>query len=146
MNEVTVKILSAEEMLRRASARPDAEESHIDQMTAAVQPDWVLLEYRGTEIFHRVDKAGLVLKYFQQPNSDVMCVVMRNNDRTEGRGPVSFHMLFKNYQDAVDYILEQDGIYGTKQGSQNYPGVNIYGGAYCVSGFNGYDILFVQAQ
>lgn len=146
MNEVTVKILSAEEMLRRASARPDAAESRINEMTAAVQPDWVLLEYRGTEIFHRIDKAGLVLKYFQQPNSDVMCVVMRNNDRTEGRGPVVFHMLFKNYQDAVDYILEQDGIYGTKQGSQNYPGVNIYGEAYCVSGFNGYDILFVQAQ
>ena len=146
MNELTVKILSAGGMLLRASARPDVAESSLNKMTAAVQPEWVLLEYRGTEIFYRLDEAGLVLKKVQHHDSDVMCVVLRNADRTEGRGPVVFHMLFKNYQDAVDYILEQDGIYGTKQGSQNYPGVNIYGEAYCVSGFNGYDILFTQAQ
>lgn len=67
-------------------------------------------------------------------------VVTKNVDFIEGRGPMVFHKVFTYSKDAIEYVMSQSGIYGSKQGISNYPGISIHGTPYCISGFNGYDI------
>lgn len=76
----------------------------------------------------------------------VVWAVMKNADFTEGRGPMHLHKLYKNFDDAVSYVMGQSGIYGSTQGVHNYPGISINGNAYIVSGFNGYDIKPVLVE
>lgn len=54
-------------------------------------------------------------------------VVLKNADFTEGRGPMFFDKAFANKADAHNYIMDQDGIYGSSQGPSSY-GVDCYNG------------------
>ena len=58
-------------------------------------------------------------------------VVLKNADFTEGRGPMLFHKVFATKKAAHDYIMDQEGIYGSKQGVSSY-------------GYNGYNIREVD--
>lgn len=46
---------------------------------------------------------------------DIVFVVMKNADFTEGRGPMLLHKIFKTGPAAVSYIQKQSGIFGSKQ-------------------------------
>lgn len=108
--------------------------------------------YRGADEKLTVDSAFVAFTahdqtlYFEQkelPNAPVekmFWVISKNVDFTEGRGPMVFHAAYQNFDDAVEYIMEQDGIYGSRQGADNFPGISVKGNAYVVSGFNGYDL------
>lgn len=139
--QVVVSTVSAEEMFRKTSTNKLIAENHIKELTTILPQEWVLLEYRGTEIFEKIEGARLVLEHFRN-NPKIVCVVLKDKDV----GPPMFDKVFKTYQAAVDYILTKDGYYGTKQGSTNSAGVNIYGEAYCISGFNGYNIVFTRLE
>lgn len=57
-------------------------------------------------------------------------VVKKNADFTEGRGPMRLHKIFAHESDARHWIMDQQGIYGSKQGvssvgSNNYNGYSI---------------------
>lgn len=74
-------------------------------------------------------------------------VVLKNADFTEGRGPmVLTGDAYRNYDDAVDYIMSQDGIYGSKQYSQWSNGVNVHGEIYAYVTFNGYEIRAIAVS
>jgi hypothetical protein len=72
---------------------------------------------------------------------ELIAIVLKNNNFLEGRGAMVYHKTFKYLENAFDYILVQPGIFGSQQGVNNYPGVSIQGEPYCVSGFNGYNII-----
>ena len=42
-------------------------------------------------------------------------IVMKNSDFTEGRGPMYIHKLFRNIENAREYIKKQSGIFGSPQ-------------------------------
>lgn len=42
-------------------------------------------------------------------------IVMKNADFTEGRGPMYIHKVFRDIENAREYIKKQDGIFGSKQ-------------------------------
>ena len=42
-------------------------------------------------------------------------VVLKNADFTEGRGPMLFDSVWENGDDAINYVSDQPGIYGSKQ-------------------------------
>jgi len=111
------------------------------------------LNYRGNDIvtkdntFTMIESFGQLIFYKGELNlENSVCVILKNNDFTEGRGPMVVHKIYKNYDKAVSYILTQSGIMGSKQSSTNYVGVNISGSPYCVSGFNGYEIKIMTVE
>ncbi len=57
----------------------------------------------------------------------IVYLVNKNADFTEGRGPMLPHRLFKNADDAHNYIMDQSGIFGSDQYKNSY-------------GYNGYSI------
>lgn len=61
-----------------------------------------------------------------------VCVVLKNADFTEGRGPMLFHAVFSTPEKAREYVMSQDGIYGSKQGKSGYktkdPNIEWYNG------------------
>lgn len=69
--------------------------------------------------------------------SDFVYVVLKNSDFSEGRGPMVFHKIFKTSQLAHDYIMQQEGIHGSKQGICKILGENYY---------NGYEIRGAEVQ
>lgn len=77
---------------------------------------------------------------------NVIFLVEKNSDFTEGRGPMRFDSAYYTLDDAVAYIMRQDGIYGTNQGVSNHPGINIHGVPYVVSNFNGFDIRPIEVK
>jgi hypothetical protein len=91
--------------------------------------------------FFLITSNGHLIVREEIPSDPYVVVVTKNADFTEGRGPMVFDKVFTGVDSAVEYIKNQSGIYGSQQGSSNYSGVNIYGTPYCVSGFNGYDII-----
>lgn len=108
-----------------------------DKLREVKQPaSFTLIEYKEQSLFIE----GVV------PKDNMVCIVQKNVDFTEGRGPMAFHKVFRDVKSAIDYILLQPGIYGSTQGVSNYAGVSIYGKPYCVSGFNGYDIKIVEIE
>lgn len=46
---------------------------------------------------------------------DKIFIVFRNADFTEGRGPMLFHSAFSDGEEAIRYVEEQGGIYGSPQ-------------------------------
>lgn len=81
--------------------------------------------------------------YFKEesiPSGDVVWVVMKNSDFTEGRGPMRVHRIFYYLYEAVDFVLSQDGIYGSKQSIRNYCGISVSGKPFVISSFNGFEI------
>jgi len=64
-------------------------------------------------------------------------IVEKNADFTEGRGPMLFHKAFANEADAVAYIMDQAGIFGSKQNENFYSGDSNY------RSFNGYGLKHV---
>ena len=77
---------------------------------------------------------------------NVIFMVEKNSDFTEGRGPMRFDSAYYTFDDAVEYILRQDGIYGTPQGVSNRPGINIHGVPYVTSDFNGFNIRPIEVK
>jgi hypothetical protein len=94
--------------------------------------------------FYLITSNGQLIVKEEIPFEPYVVVVTKNADFTEGRGPMMFDKVFTGVDSAVEYILDQSGIYGTEQGARNYAGVNIHGTPYCVSGFNGYDIILAS--
>lgn len=87
--------------------------------------------------------AGEHSLYFRDgsiPVGYAVWVVEKNSDFTEGRGPMYVDRIFAEIEDAIEYILAQDGIYGSKQRLSNRCGVNIHGAPYAYTSFNGYEI------
>jgi hypothetical protein len=69
-----------------------------------------------------------------------MFVVLKNADFTEGRGPMLLDRLFHKFDNAVDYVMQQSGISGTKQGRSIYYGISLSKEVFCQDFFNGYQI------
>ena len=80
-------------------------------------------------------------RYLNVLGDNHVWVITKNQDFTEGRGPMLTHRICKNLQDAIDYIFCQPGIYGSEQRLSNYSGINIKGTPYFYSSFNGYDLI-----
>ena len=68
-------------------------------------------------------------------------VVLKNQDFTGGSGPMLIHKVYGEFENAVEYILSQEGIYGSTQGISNWLGVSIKGSPYCLTHFNGYELV-----
>lgn len=84
-------------------------------------------------------EAETLKKKCYEPKYD-MYIVRKNADFTEGRGPMNIHAAFKTYDEAVSYIMEQKGIYGSAQYSKTNIGINFHNEIYASVYFNGYDI------
>jgi hypothetical protein len=67
---------------------------------------------------------------------EIVYIVLKNADFTEGRGPMFFHKVFKTRQIAHDYIMQQEGIYGTPQ--RQSTGLE--------NNYNGYQIISAELQ
>lgn len=67
-------------------------------------------------------------------------VIMKNSDFTEGRGPMDIHKIKKKEQDAVDYVMSQEGIYGSEQREYSRSSYSE------VRHFNGYDIAPMDVE
>jgi len=102
------------------------------------------------EQFVMIESLGQVQFYKNIPatndNNPVLCAVLKNADFTEGKGPMLLDKIFRSYDKATQYIMKNEGIYGSRQHSKNYSGVSIYGKPYCVSSFNGYEIKIVNVE
>ena len=68
-------------------------------------------------------------------------IVLKNGDFTEGRGPMSLHKVFADYNKAVTYIKSQSGIYGSRQ----YDSPMMYFRPNCES-WNGYDLVSAEVE
>ncbi|QIG67944.1 hypothetical protein EVB55_009 [Rhizobium phage RHph_Y68] len=79
-------------------------------------------------------------------DEDLVFVVLKNADFTEGRGPMLFDKVFRNYIDAAEYVMGQIGISGSKQRKNTYAGINIHGEAYAGVHQNGYEIIFAELK
>lgn len=70
-----------------------------------------------------------------------VAIVTKNADFTEGRGPMVFHKVFETEEKAVEYIMRQNGIYGSKQFESNeysfYPNERV---------FNGYKLIVTPVE
>lgn len=81
---------------------------------------------------------------FDEPIDDkvdgIVWCVLKNADFTEGRGPMRLHKIFNDIHDAVNYIMSQSGIYGSRQQCQLNHGINVKGMLYAYHSFNGYDL------
>lgn len=66
-------------------------------------------------------------------------VVLKNADFTEGRGPMLYHAVFRNKEHAVNYIMDQDGIFGSTQNSTPSSRTNAAGTMH--EYYNGYTLL-----
>ena len=71
---------------------------------------------------------------------------MKNSDFTEGRGPMMPFKIFKKTEDAIKYIMSQSGIYGSKQRYEVRFGESVKNTPYYNSGFNGFDIKFMDVE
>lgn len=127
----TVTKVSGIEMLRSTNYRPQ------DGWRVLKDNEFIEVESHGQTFYYKV---GEFLE-----GEDVIFLVNRNSDFTEGRGPMIFDSAFKNIDDAVEYILGKQGL-GSKQSAQNYPGISIEGQPYVVSGFSGYEIKIVKLR
>lgn len=130
--DAKVEIIDSEEVLKRFN--------HDRDVRPVTKPrDFVLLsDQHGNSVVYNIEDLDIP--------DDVVWLVMKNADFTEGRGPMSPHRLYLMWSHAVAYVLAQDGIYGSRQGIETYAGVSVNGNAYCVSGFNGYDIKPMQLR
>ena len=68
-------------------------------------------------------------------------MVEKNADFTEGQGPMVAHKLFAEFIDAHNYVMQQEGIFGSRQGQSVNFGVNVLGRAYVLIRYNGYNIV-----
>lgn len=69
----------------------------------------------------------------------IVYVVLKNSDFTEGRGHMMLHMIFSTFDLADSYIMSKDGIYGSKQGRNQY---GLHREEY--ANYNGYAIQTVE--
>lgn len=139
MNRPHLSLISGTEMLR---------ETLHGEVVAEVKTDnrYVKIEYMGQTLYiEQTETTGLVISHLTGEGDHVF-VVLKNGDFTEGRGPMAFHKVFRSYVGAFEYVMSKEGIFGSKQGVNNYSGVNIYGKPYVVSGFNGYEIRVAKAE
>lgn len=125
-----ISIVSATEMLERTGYNSDIYSRAMDEKFIA--KEFVLVEHDDQLLVFDRDEEWV--------HSADAWLVKKNADFTEGRGPMHFHKLFYHIEDAFNYIMKQDGVYGSVQRTNNYSGISIYGKPYCVSGFNGYDL------
>lgn len=114
-----------------------------------VKPFVVVLDINGYEypmkgsFASEKDALAACASHYMGP---CVAIVNRNCDFTEGRGPMTFHKLFRSLRAAEEYIAKQDGIYGSKQYRQIYFGLNIAGEGYAILNWNGYEIKLVQFE
>lgn len=76
--------------------------------TETKTPDWYMIALKPKEI-HAIPsgkKARDMKKIY---------VVLRNADFTEGRGPMLFHAAFTSGEEAIKYVANQFGIFGSAQ-------------------------------
>lgn len=73
-------------------------------------------------------------------NSDIVYMVLKNTDFTEGRGPMVFHKLFRTMEAARNYVSRKPGIFGSKQYQDK--GLSIEKSEW----WNGYSIQEVQIE
>lgn len=130
-----ISIVFSAEMLKRTGYNRNNDSRAMDEKFVA--KEFVLVEHNDQM---------LVFDRDEWPNSADAWLVLKNGDFTEGRGPMHFHKLFHDLKDAFNYIMKQDGIYGSGQRTNNYSGVSIYGKPYCLSGFNGYELRPVTIE
>ena len=67
-------------------------------------------------------------------------LVLRNADFTEGRGPMIPIEVFRNANEAHNFIMAKQGIYGSPQNHSISFGVSVKGNLYCMINYNGFDI------
>lgn len=69
-------------------------------------------------------------------------VVNKNADFTEGRGPMLLHRVFSTFSKAEDYIMAQEGIFGSAQrkGGQS----RLFGSTF--THYNGYQIVEIEVE
>jgi hypothetical protein len=108
----------------------------------------IISEVKTDVSFYLIEHAGqkLFIESITVESNSTVCVVTKNSDFTEGRGTMKLHKVFGKMKAAIEYIMTQEGIYGSKQAVSNYAGVNVHGKPYCVSGFNGYDIKIIEVE
>lgn len=66
--------------------------------------------------------------------------VLINSDMIEGRGPMVPHRAFGSLEKAIDYVLSQEGVFGSSQHMRTAVGVNVRAEPYAYSSFNWFDI------
>lgn len=99
----------------------------------------------GYETLEKAENARKNFFYKFDP-FDYMAVVLKNADFTEGNGPMVFHKLFKYPEDAHDYVMSQEGIYGSEQYHQISYGINSVGELYHIQFYNGYNIILAKIE
>jgi len=96
--------------------------------------------------FFLIEVNEFKLVFEEVPAEDDMYLILRNNDFTSGSGPMVFHKISKSLIGAIEYIMKQSGIFGSKQYITTNVGVNINGGPYAYTYFNGYDIKVIKSN
>lgn len=82
----------------------------------------------------------------EQPFRYKLVVLEKNADMSEGRGPMIFHRVYRNVEDAVNYILHANDFAGLCK-IKIYLGINIHNELYAHQSFgNGmFNLRFVDA-
>ena len=72
-------------------------------------------------------------------DKNIVYVVLKNSDFTDGRGHMMLHMVFSTFELAEKYIMSKDGIYGSKQDRN----LSVFDDKYHAN-YNGYAIKTVE--
>ena len=129
----TIRTIKGSEMLAGLNYKPYSWGQRV-----VTDNTFIAATAHGQTLYFNADK--LAVEDFE--SSEVtLFIVTKNADFTEGRGPMVYHKAFRTFDDAVEYVMKQDGIYGSAQGARNNAGISITGTPYVVSSFNGYNIL-----
>jgi len=129
-----IKLISDEEMLRQFNKANEIK-------NIKEHCNFVVVTGISENPLYFNEKEGSLLLQAKKP---YICIVLKNIDFEEGRGPMTFHKAFSDLETAVKYVLQQEGIYGSEQGINNYSGVGFKGSVYCSSFFNGYEIKIAE--
>lgn len=84
--------------------------------------------------------------YLSRPKKDTVFIVLEDNDKTEGRGPMVPVKCFSNIESAERYVEKQPGIYGSTQSRRLWFGVNVCGEIFCSLYHNGYEIQEIELE
>lgn len=107
---------------------------------------WVPLDFDRKYQYQTTKEAETAAEEYINWAMNTVAIVTKNSDFTEGRGPMVFHKVFRSLQDAHDYVMQQSGIYGSKQKFSCYFGcsvgksVDLSQMLYASMNYNGYSI------
>jgi len=84
--------------------------------------------------------------YLNRSKEETVFIVLKDSDRTEGRGPMIVDKCFSNIENAERYIEKQPGIFGSQQSRRLYFSVNSLGEIFSTISHNGYEIKEIELE